>query len=62
MTKKAVVPLTQQQKDERDARVFQEKYQELCNSTGLRLRIVFSTGDDGRLITGFGVERFNVPG
>ena len=55
-------PLTPQQKDERDAREFQEKYQELCNSTGLRLKTVFSTGDDGRLITGLGVERFNVPG
>ena len=55
-------PLTQQQKDEKAAREFQEKYQELCNSTGLRLRVVFSTGDDGRLIAGLGVERFNVPG
>ena len=55
-------PLTQQEKDERDARVFQEKYQELCNSTGMRWRIVFNTGDDGRLITGLRVERFNVPG
>jgi hypothetical protein len=54
-------PLTPQQKDEKDAREFQDKYEELCNSTGLRLRIVFSTGDDGRLITGLGVERFNVP-
>ena len=58
MTEKKLTP---QQKDERDARVFNEKYQMLCNSTGLRLRIVFSTGDDGRLITGLGVERFNVP-
>ncbi len=54
-------PLTPQQKDQRDAREFWKEYEEFCNSKGMRLRITFSTGDDGRLITGLGVERFNVP-